>query len=407
VKLPSGDAFWLRAESDAVPSGWACALGLEPGSAITIDQLREQVAERLTDIPWATWRTHRPRLGRPRWLSTPSLPIERMVHAERAEDALARAGELAMERFDADLPMWRVRLVETPDHRQHVIVTAHHSFAGGYSGTELLERLLGGERTPSTATPYVPPTGVPASTRAKDAAWSVASSAYRVLQQLRSPRWEAARAGAPLVGPISSAPRSVAVAGVPLARIEAIGAAYGAGSTRVLVTLVAMALDDLARRSGTTAPALRALFPHGTQEGPVTMPGNAARSTYLDLPLEVPPAERLVAVREAFARNAIGSAELPAVVDVTLTMPVAYVPMGVAGRRITSMALAGPLRVCSQAHTRLTIVVQRYGGSAWITFVGDGPSLGSEVGALADRLRDACDRLERDAPVVAASPSVA
>ena len=401
--LPSGDSFWLRAETAAVPSGWACALELERGPAVTVAQVRAHVAERLGDVAWATWRTHQPRLGRHRWLSTPGLPLDRMVLAERADDVLVRAGELAMERLDPDLPLWRLRLVDTPDGRQHLVVSAHHSFAGGYSGTELLERLLGVDRTPSTATTHVPPATVPVSTRTKDALWAVASGGYRAAQRLRTARWDPARAGAPLVGPISAVPRAVACEGISLERLDALGAAYGAGTTRVIIALVAASLDDLARRSGTSAPALRALFPHGTQEGPVALPGNAARSTYLDLPLGLPPAERLVAVKDAFARNAIGSAELPAVVDVTLTMPVAYAPMGMAGRRAIAMALAGPLRVCAQPLTRLTVVVQRYGGSAWITFTGDGASLTGEVALLPARLRDALAQLEHDAPVACTS----
>ena len=401
--LPSGDSFWLRAETAAVPSGWACALELERGPALTVEQLRAHVAERLGDVAWATWRTHQPRLGRHRWLSTPDLPLERMVLAERAVDALARAGELAMERFEADLPLWRLRLVDTPDGRQHLVVSAHHSFAGGYSGTELLERLLGVERTPPTATTYVPATSVPVSARAKDALWSIASSSYRAMQKVRSSRWAPARAGAPLVGTISAVPRAVSCEGIPLERLDALGRAHGAGTTRVIIALVAASLDELARRSGTSAPALRALFPHGTQVGPVTLPGNAARSTYLDLPLGLPPAERLVAVKDAFARNAIGSAELPAVVDVTLTMPVEYAPMGVCGRRAITMALAGPLRVCAQPLTRLTVVVQRYRGSAWITFTGDGASLADEIALLPARVRDALAQLEHDAPVACTS----
>lgn len=402
MKVSSADAFWLRAETATTPSRWATAIELDPdGEPIDIDDLRAHVSQRLLAMPWASWRIRLPRhrVGRHRWLDTSPLPLERMVLGEMvAEDDIhPHLARIVMQSLDPSLPLWRVRLVTLRNGRQLVVLDAHHAFAGGYVCVELLDRFFGLEERPPVAS-VSPPRRVSLPLQALDAGWFVAASAYRALSRLRpSARWGPARVGAPLVGPIGPA-RIVATERLALERVESIGSAYGASTTRVIIALLARALDTYGTTAADRVPSLRALFPHGTQEGDVTRPGNAARSTYLDLPLGLAPAERLVAVRDAIARGSELSHGFE-VADITLSFLPMVPELGVGDRHFVSIALSGPLRVCSHPITRLTAIVQRYRDGVFVTFTGDRDSLGDEVPAICARLRAAVDEFERDVAV--------
>jgi hypothetical protein len=333
-------------------------------------------------------------LGRYRYVRTPSVPFDRLVVREEAPDGVeAWLAGVLLRPFDRDLPLWRVHLVDQPDGRQFVVLSAHHAFAGGYAAVELIERFLGAEESPSTAADVRPPARVPVSARAVDAAWGIASLGYRIAARLRpGARWAPARACAPLVGPIER-DRAVAFAPLPAHRLAAIGDAHGAGRTRVVLAVIARALEPLAA----DLPSLRALFPHGTQVGAVTGPGNAGRSAFLDLPLHLEPGERLAAIRDAIARSG-EEQHGPAVADLTLSIPPTFARLAVLGRRLEPVGTVAPLRVCAHPLTRLTVVGQGHADGITLTFTADA-SLRDELPGIAGRVADALTELEQSALV--------
>jgi hypothetical protein len=383
------DAFWLKAETPAMPSRWAMGMALaDSDEPLSIEGLRSHVRARLPGIPWLSWRIagrgRRP--GRYRWVDTAPFPMDELVVHERlgaGEDIDARVSSLVMERLDLRLSLWRLRLVDLAGGGQGLVLDGHHAFAGGFTVIEILEALLGVQPRPAPDQPTRLATSVPPMAELTDAAWAVAAAARRVAIRLAPARpWEPARVGAPLVGPIAAG-RRVISRRLPLDRVEAVGEAFGAGVTRTVTALVSRALDPFV---GGEVDAVRALFPHGTQEGPVTRPGNASRSTFLELPVHSEPAVRMARLKECFARNATSGPQAPAVVDLVLSFQPPTPSLSVAGRAVTGITTSAPLRVCSQPLTRLTIVVQRYEDSIFVSLTADEASLGEVVERIGDGL---------------------
>lgn len=388
------DAFWLKVETPSVPSRWAMALELTPrsqGERLTIERLRAHVAERLPGLPWLCHRVHSrwKRGGRYHWLATSPMPLAELVvqesgvSADRVERYIER---IIMMPLDRRLPLWRLRLVELADGRQHIVFDGHHAFGGGFVVLEILDGLFGDMREPVTAAKL--PTRPSFGDDAIDAAWKVASLARRLALRLRpGAAWERARVGEPLVGPIGPR-RRVATRRLRADQINRIASAHGASVTRVLLALTARALDDVAGREVST---LRALFPRAQEDHRVTGPGNHSRSSFLELPLHLPAPERIAAVKDAIARSAAIEQQRPAVVDLTLSMLPPTAALTIAEHDVTSMVTAAPLRVCTQPYTRLTLVLQQYRDNIIATFTVDADGVGDTVDAIADSLVAAAD----------------
>lgn len=407
--VSEADAFYLKVETPTMPSRWAMGLSIEGAGQppLTIDDVRDHVESRLEGIPWLSWRIsgrgRRP--ARYRWVDTTPLPIDELVVHEptRHRTTLdAHLSRLVTEPLGLHLPLWRLRLVDLDEGDQGLVLDGHHAFAGGFVVVEIFDALFGEGRPP--ATPVELPASVPLSAAIVDRAWDVAALARRTaLRVLPGPTWEPAQAGPPLVGPLSSG-RKVLGRRLPIDRIEAIGAATGASTTRVVTALVARALEEVV--DDPQVRSLRALFPRGTQEGPVTGPGNAARSSILDLPLHLPPGERLAALKESFARNATAGPPPAIVVDVVLSFQPLTPDLSIRERAITGITTSAPLRICSQPLTRLTVVVQRYRDSMFLSLTADEASLSSEVDRVADALFVALEELavhaaeQRDRPQI-------
>jgi hypothetical protein len=401
-KLSESDAFWLKAETPTMPSRWAMGMHLADGapaaSPLELAAVREHVRARLAGIPWLSWRIsgrgRRP--GRFRWVDTAPVPLDRLVRLERLDPGRSlddHLGWLVMQPLDRGLPPWRLRLVDGGDGTQGLVLDGHHAFAGGFTVVEMLDRLLGTEPpTAPPSPPFHPAPSVPRTAEAADLAYTAAAALRRRAVQLLPVRaWAPANAGAPLVGPIRAG-RRIVHRELPLERIEAIGSAHGAGVTRVVLALIGRALDEVV--PDRSVPRLRALFPRGTQEGPVTGPGNASRSTFLDLPLHLPMVDRLAALKQALAENATAGPQAPAVVDVVVSFQPLTPDLSILGREITGLTTSAPLRVCSHPLTRLTVVVQRYRRSMFVSFTADAVGFGAEVDVVANGLVTALDEYE-------------
>lgn len=396
--VAEADAFWLKAETKVLPSRWAVGLTIS-GTAtapVGIDVLRAHVASRSIGIPWLRWRIEgrgrRP--ARYRWVQEPSLPVKELVVSTElapGESLSDRIGLLVTEELSHDLPLWRIRLVEG-EVDQALIVDGHHAFAGGFTLIEILAALFGEVPRSAPANPVTLPTEVDSRTQLTDAGLNLAAQLRRMaVRLLPDDSWDPPLSGPPLVGAISER-RRVVTRSIPMPLIEAARDVHGAGVTRLVTALVSRSLDRLTSHETGT---VRALFPHGTQEGPVTGPGNASRSTFLELPLHLVPHDRMTALKAAFAANSTAGRHPPAVADVVLSFQPATPDLWLGPHPLTEMTTSAPLRVCSRPLTRLTVIVQSYRDAIHVTYTADEASLGSVLDDVADDLVAAVDEFSR------------
>jgi WS/DGAT/MGAT family acyltransferase len=314
-KLSQDDAQILRLESPPIKGHTGKVLVVAPGSdgkALSVDQLRDQVAERIGAFPRLSQRVEEPRLwlGRPAWVQAPDLDLGwHIAEPDRADplsdEELRRAvGDLLSERLDHTRPLWRFDALPLTGARTALVARIHHAMADGVSAIRLAAGLLW---DPDTGSPSAQPTArSPSSKTASSAGAASAGRAdaseareARILIRLPGALWRELRPGVASdldrhIGPA----REVAWTSFPLERVKRIGKRVGNGAT-VNDVVLAVVAGGLRRwlRSGDGSPRdLRVQCPVSlhAREGAGGKLGNRDSFMNLDLPIaEEDPLARL------------------------------------------------------------------------------------------------------------------
>jgi diacylglycerol O-acyltransferase / wax synthase len=127
---------------------------LEPqpgGGAPPIDQIRQDVIDRLPDLPRYTQRLSTPRTGGLHW---PSWEEDRRFRVERhiriaglpapggVDELMEWAGEYYSQRLDRAKPLWEMTILELADGRWAIVTKTHHCMIDGVGSVDLATILL-------------------------------------------------------------------------------------------------------------------------------------------------------------------------------------------------------------------------------------------------------------------------
>jgi diacylglycerol O-acyltransferase len=315
-RLSQDDAQILRLESPVIKGHTGKVLIVAPGSdsgALSIQDLRAQVGERMAAFPRLSQRVEEPRLGlgRPAWVEAPEVDLAWHVaepeHADPLSDEeLRRAvGDLLSERLDHTRPLWRLDALPLTGERVALVGRIHHAMADGVSAIHLLAGLLwdADAQAPTSAGSHrsEPKSGTvpPAHTARPAPPAAVEGREARILVQLPAALWRELRPGRDTkldqhIGPA----REVAWTSFPLERLKRIehGAGDGITVNDVVLAVVAGGLRRWLPQAGGIADDLRVQCPvclHAREEDAGQL-GNRDSFMNLDLPIsEADPAARL------------------------------------------------------------------------------------------------------------------
>ena len=152
-RLSQDDARILRLESPVIKGHTGKVLIVAPGSdgqALSVEQLRDQVGERMGAFPRLSQRVEEPRLGlgRPAWMESPEVDLAWHVaspdHSDPLSDEELRRdiGDLLSERLDHTRPLWRLDALPLTGERVALVGRIHHAMADGVSAIRLIAGLL-------------------------------------------------------------------------------------------------------------------------------------------------------------------------------------------------------------------------------------------------------------------------
>ncbi|HEY1355731.1 MAG TPA: wax ester/triacylglycerol synthase domain-containing protein, partial [Solirubrobacterales bacterium] len=286
------------------------------GRPLSVDALRDQVAERMEGFPRLGQRVEEPRLGigRPAWVEAPEVDLTWHIaepgHADplSSEELRRAVGDLLSERLDHTRPLWRLDALPLTGDRMALVGRIHHAMADGVSAIRMIAGLLwdvDGEaaahptRKPAEPAPAAARPAGPASSSPPPA--SDAREA-RILVRLPTALWRELRPGRDTtldqhIGPA----REVAWSSFPLERLKRIeqGAPEHVTVNDVVLAVVAGGLRRWLPQAGGIASDLRVQCPvclHAREEDAGQL-GNRDSFMNLDLPLSEPdPATRLAMI---------------------------------------------------------------------------------------------------------------
>ncbi|HEX6301202.1 MAG TPA: wax ester/triacylglycerol synthase family O-acyltransferase [Acidimicrobiia bacterium] len=157
ARLSSVALMFLRLESDA----WPCHFGglavlegetlLDATGQLRIEEIRDQMARRLTQIPELRRRVHFPGLlgGRPLWVDDDRFAIEHHVFeiavASPGGDGelLETAAQIYEGLLDRGGPLWELWfLTGLSEHRVGVLLKLHHAVADGLAAVAIMGSLF-------------------------------------------------------------------------------------------------------------------------------------------------------------------------------------------------------------------------------------------------------------------------
>lgn len=155
-RMSKVDTAWLRMDTDANLMMIIGVWFLRPG--ITVEQLRERVAERLLGYPRFRQRVIEDPLMGAEWQLDPDFDLARHVVKEELlpmrgqsrNDALrARVGELAALPLDPQHPLWQFQLIEdVGDGSSALIARIHHCIADGIALIAVMLSITDGGKPP-------------------------------------------------------------------------------------------------------------------------------------------------------------------------------------------------------------------------------------------------------------------
>jgi diacylglycerol O-acyltransferase len=133
---------------------------LEPqpsGGAPPIDRIRQDVIDRLPDLPRYTQRLSTPHTGGLHW---PSWETDRRFRIERhvkqaglpapgtVDELIEWAGEYYSQRLDRSKPLWEMTILELADGRWAIVTKTHHCMIDGVGSVDMATTMLDTEPEP-------------------------------------------------------------------------------------------------------------------------------------------------------------------------------------------------------------------------------------------------------------------
>ncbi len=312
-RLSVDDAQILRLESQTIKGHTGKVLVLAPDShaqPLSVDRLRERVAERMDGFPRLSQRVVEPRfgLGRPAWRKADQVDLEWHVAEPARADPLSdeelrqAVGELLSERLDHTRPLWRIDALPLTGQRFALVGRIHHAMADGVSAIRLAAGLLWDEDSESPAPKPVVHDQSPAPGKGADPApkgSAPPAGEARIVVRLPAALWRELRPGRDTTLDQHIGPgREVAWTMFPLERLKRIehGAAERVTVNDVVLAVVAGGLRRWLPEVGGIAEDLKVQCPvclHAREEEKGQL-GNRDSFMNVDLPIaEEDPAERL------------------------------------------------------------------------------------------------------------------
>jgi WS/DGAT/MGAT family acyltransferase len=312
-RLSQDDAQILRLESPVIKGHTGKVLIVAPGAEgrpLSVDGLRDQVAQRMAAFPRLSQRVEEPRLGlgRPAWVEAPDVDLGWHIaepdHADPLSDEeLRRAvGELISERLDHTRPLWRLDALPLTGERVALVGRIHHAMADGVSAIHLLAGLLWDRDASQPAPQAAHPPEDGAHSKGEDRPTQPRAAdprEARILIRLPTALWRELRPGRDTkldqhIGPA----REVAWSSFPIERLKRIEHAAPEHVTLndVVLAVVAGGLRRWLPGAGGIAADLRVQCPvclHAREQDAAQL-SNRDSFMNLDLPISEPdPAARL------------------------------------------------------------------------------------------------------------------
>lgn len=166
-RMSKVDNAWLRMDTEANLMMIVGVWSIRPG--ITLDCLRERVAERLLQYPRFRQKVVEDGLIGAQWVLDRDFDIARHVVAElplplrgQSNDAVLRerVAELCSQPLDAEHPLWQMQLIEDMgDGTSALICRIHHCIADGIALIAVMLSITDGGKAPPRRAPREEPPG--------------------------------------------------------------------------------------------------------------------------------------------------------------------------------------------------------------------------------------------------------
>lgn len=330
--LPALDATFLELEerTDGALMSIGGVMLFDPtpdGGVPRIEDVREQLGQRLGQLPRYSQRLSTPRTGRfswPRWIPDERFDIRNHVYHMALPSPGGKAelcdfvADFFSHRLDRSRPLWEMALVEGLEGGRWALAQkTHHCLVDGVGSVDVVQLLLDADPTGPETRPASRTTGGARSPRpgpslpepVLQAATAGARAAGAGLSAIRNPREALVRSrslaellvrdeliGAPRSSinvPIGST-RRFAVVRVPLAELIALRRGLGGSVNDVVLAACTAGLRRLLLSRGERPPAqgLRAMVPMNLRATSEHLAlGNRVSSLFVELPVAEPKAK--------------------------------------------------------------------------------------------------------------------
>lgn len=271
------DAFFIHAETDAMPMHVALTAVLDPSEmqgGYSYERIVRHVSERVHLVPPFTRKliTVPLQLGHPHWVEDPGFRLINHLHHVTLpqpggpEDLGRMVGDIASTPLDRRRPLWEMWVIEgLHDGNVALVAKVHHACLDGVSGVELMTAFFDLDPdapavTPPPRQPLAPlpseidllRTSFGARMRSTRRIGSVLRETARGLSEIRRGRQEGelTAGGTPLRAPRThfngrlTANRNVAFAHLPLEAVKAVKDAFACKVNDVVLAVCAGALRE-------------------------------------------------------------------------------------------------------------------------------------------------------------------
>jgi diacylglycerol O-acyltransferase / wax synthase len=378
-QLAGMDSMWLSVETRRWPTHVGGLTILDPSGApdFSFERVRQDLAERIVQVPKLTWKVKEVPLGlgRPAWVKDPEFDVARHLDRVRVSAPGGRrevgelVGELMAEPLDRRRPLWKQWYIDgLAGGKVGLFAMQSHSLMDGVAGATLSETMSDGEPDSAAVTPDVSPTepiGEPSDLGLLfRSGVDLATTPVRVGKYVAAATRRFGRFGPQLVRngvlrvPLSPATafnrpvgfrRALSFTSVSLADVKAVRTHLDVTVNDVLVGLCGEALTRYLAQTGQPSPRkpLTAMLPVSMRAAGDRELTNRVSATMATLETDIhDPAERIRAISRRFeptkrSARIFQAAPLPSVCELlppSAFMALSHVLQSPLGGRLTPIA---------------------------------------------------------------------